>query len=214
MRLKFKPWANDYVKDKEVFIQNEQQLTEFIGDANELRMEFGSGKGQFIHQLAKENPEIKFIGVEKYESVIVHCGEKLKNEPLDNLMFLAVDVLKLTEFKSLRKNVDLIYLNFSDPWPKKRHTKRRLTSETFLPIYTKLLSVVGHIEFKTDNQLLFEYSLSSISSNGFDIYDIYLDLHNTDIYNIKTEYEEKFSSLGFRINKLSAKVVGGNNAKN
>jgi tRNA (guanine-N7-)-methyltransferase len=206
MRLKYKPWAREYIgKNAKLFIQDETQLNEYLKDAKTVHMELGSGKGRFIHSLAKNNPEITYIGVEKFESVITSCGEKLEKEPLDNLIFWAIDVEKLPEFKILDHKVDLVYLNFSDPWPKKRHTKRRLTSEVFLKVYNHILTNDGHIQFKTDNQALFEYSLESISSNGFNISNISLDLHKTDRENIVTEYEEKFSNLGFRINYLEAR---------
>lgn len=206
MRLKFKPWAKDYIDgNPEIFIQNEEQLNEYIKDAKEIRIELGCGKGQFIYQLAKLNPEVTFIAVEKYESVIVMAGSKLEENPLPNLKFWAIDVLELEKYDNLLGKIDLIYLNFSDPWPKNRHTKRRLTSDTFLPIYDKLLTKEGHVEFKTDNQSLFEYSLESFPESGWKISNISLDLHNTERFNIKTEYEEKFSAKGFRINYLEAR---------
>ena len=197
MRLKYKPWARQYVLDnKKFYIQDEKHLEEYLKDAKKIVLELGCGKGRFIHSLAKMNPNITYIGVEKFESVITSCGEKLEEEPLDNLMFWSIDVEKLTSFEILDHNVDFIYLNFSDPWPKNRHAKRRLTSEIFLRVYDYLLVKDGHIEFKTDNQGLFEYSLESISTHGFNISNISLDLHNTDRPNIMTEYEEKFSAAG------------------
>ncbi len=206
MRLKHKPWANEYIEaNPEIFIQNTEQLAEFIEGAKEVRFELGTGKGQFIYQQAKENPEVIFIGVERYKSVIVTAGQKLEEENLPNLKLWAIDVAELLEVEFLKNALDVIYLNFSDPWPKKRHVKRRLTSETFLPTYDYLLKTDGHIEFKTDNQGLFEYSLESFPANNWKISNISLDLHNTDRANIKTEYEERFSARGFRINYLEAR---------
>ncbi len=206
MRLKHKPWANEYIEaNPEIFIQNTEQLAEFIEGAKEVRFELGTGKGQFIYQQAKENPEVIFIGVERYKSVIVTAGQKLEEENLPNLKLWAIDVAELLEVEFLKNALDIIYLNFSDPWPKKRHVKRRLTSETFLPTYDYLLKTDGHIEFKTDNQGLFEYSLESFPANNWKISNISLDLHNTDRANIKTEYEERFSARGFRINYLEAR---------
>ncbi len=206
MRLKYKPWANEYIgENKNIFIQDVEQLKEFTKDAKEVRFELGTGKGRFIYETAKANPEVNFIGVERYKSVIVTAGKKLEEAPLANLRLWAIDVNELNEMPEVLGLIDVIYLNFSDPWPKKRHTKRRLTSEVFLPIYDKLLKVDGHIEFKTDNQGLFEYSLESFPQNNWKISNISLDLHNTERPNIKTEYEEKFSSKGFRINYLEAR---------
>ncbi len=206
MRLKHKPWAADYIEEHpEIFIRNIEEFTAFVADAKEIRMELGTGKGQFIHQMAKLNPDVTFIGVERYKTVIITAGQKLVEEPLPNLKLWAIDVMEFAELDGIKGNVDTIYLNFSDPWPKKRHTKRRLTSETFLPTYEKMLKSEGHIEFKTDNQALFEYSLGSMSSNGWGFANISLDLHNTERFNIKTEYEERFSEKGFRINYLEAR---------
>ncbi len=206
MRLKHKPWANEYIEaNPEIFIQNTEQLAAFIEGAKEVRFELGTGKGQFIYQQAKENPDVIFIGVERYKSVIVTAGQKLEEENLPNLKLWAIDVAELLEVEFLKNALDIIYLNFSDPWPKKRHVKRRLTSETFLPTYDYLLKADGHIEFKTDNQGLFEYSLESFPANNWKISNISLDLHNTDRANIKTEYEERFSARGFRINYLEAR---------
>ncbi len=206
MRLKHKPWANEYIKENpEIFIQDADDAIEFIKEAKEVRFELGTGKGRFIYETAKANPDVTFIGVERYKSVIVTAGQKLEEENLDNLKLWAIDVMEFEKLENLHKMLDVIYLNFSDPWPKKRHTKRRLTSETFLPIYDKLLKKDGHIEFKTDNQGLFEYSLESLPEHNWKISNISLDLHNTDRPNVRTEYEEKFSSKGFRINYLEAR---------
>ncbi len=206
MRLKHKPWANEYIQDNpQIFIQNVEQLKEYMQTGKEIRFELGTGKGQFIYQHAKNNPDILFIGVERYKSVIVTAGQKLEEEPLPNLRLWAIDVAELMSIDFLKNSLDIIYLNFSDPWPKKRHIKRRLTSETFLPTYDYLLKENGHIQFKTDNQGLFEYSLESFPASNWKISNISLDLHNTDRENIKTEYEERFSAKGFRINYLEAR---------
>ncbi len=205
MRLKFKPWAHDFIiENKKAFIYDEDGLNEYLADAKEIKMELGCGKGQFIHTLAKQNPNIKYVACDLYESVIVVGAQKWVDEPLDNLKFYAIDVAKLSEFEKIKGRVDTIYLNFSDPWPKKRHAKRRLTHKNFLDIYERLLKEDGHIEFKTDNQSLFEFSLESFSKANYIIEDISLDLHNTERENIKTEFEEKFSNKGFRINYLKA----------
>ncbi len=205
MRLKFKPWAHDFImENKEAFIYDEKGLYEYLDGAKSIKMELGCGKGRFIHTLAKQNPDTKYVACDLYESVIVVGAQKWVEEPLDNLKFYAIDVAKLSEFEAIKSKVDTVYLNFSDPWPKKRHAKRRLTHKNFLDIYEKLLKEDGHIEFKTDNQALFEFSLESFSKADYIIEDISLDLHNTDRENIKTEFEEKFSNQGFRINYLKA----------
>ncbi len=205
MRLKFKPWANKFIQENnQIFLQSEKDMNNYLQDQNKIAIELGCGKGNFICQLAKQNPYIKYIAIERYESVIVEGGKKLLEAPLDNLKFYAIDVNKLANYQVLLNKVDIIYLNFSDPWPKKKHEKRRLTSKGFLEIYAKLLKDNGHIEFKTDNQALFEYSLESFVKNDYMIQDISLDLHNTLRENIKTEYENKFSQKGFRINYLKA----------
>lgn len=208
MRLKFKPWAKEYIDNSQYFIHNEEELNQVLLSNDKIRMEFGSGKGKFMYEMAKLNPDIMFIGVEKYESVIVHCGKKLENEPLKNLLFYPIDVFELQNYELLKNRLEVIYLNFSDPWPKKRHEKRRLTSDLFLPLYANLLLPTGYIEFKTDNQGLFEYSLANLTKNNYILTEVNLDLHNTDIPNVKTEYEEKFSNKGFRINKLTAYYKG------
>lgn len=206
MRLKYKPWATDYIKsNKQLFIQGEEDLYEYIKDAKTVKVEIGCGKGQFIRTLAKQNPDVCYIAVERYETVIVTAAKELEDEPLANLKFYACDISKFNEYSNIFHAVDTIYLNFSDPWPKKRHTKRRLTYSSFLNIYDTMLKPGGHIEFKTDNQALFEYSLSSLSHNRWNLDNISLDLHNTERENIKTEYEIKFSNLGFRICYLEAR---------
>lgn len=205
MRLKFKPWANDYIKEHpEMFINSIEELENYLKDSKQIKLELGCGKGRFIHSHAKANPDVTYVAVDLYESVIVVGAQKLESEPLDNLKFFAVDVKLLAESSAIKGLVDTIYLNFSDPWPKKRHTKRRLTYKYFLDIYRELLKEDGHIEFKTDNQGLFEYSLESLVKADYIIEDISLDLHNTDRENIKTEFEEKFSNQGFRINYVKA----------
>ncbi len=205
MRLKFKPWANDYIKNHpEMFIGSIKELEEYLSESKTIKLELGCGKGRFIHSHAKNNPETTYVAVDLYESVIVVGAQKLEKDPLDNLKFFAVDVAKLAESDIIKGRVDTIYLNFSDPWPKKRHEKRRLTYKYFLDIYRELLTDDGHIEFKTDNQGLFEYSLESFPKSNYIIEDISLDLHNTDRDNVQTEFEEKFSNKGFRINYLKA----------
>ena len=171
-----------------------------------LHIEIGMGKGQFIMSLAKEHPDINYIGIERYTSVLLRALQKMELEPLDNLKFLCIDAATLPDIFAAGE-VDKIYLNFSDPWPKDRHAKRRLTSRTFLERYNAILATEGHIEFKTDNRGLFDFSLEEIPQAGWKIDAYTFDLHHDDSMNqgnIMTEYEEKFSSLGNPICKLIA----------
>ncbi len=207
MRLKHKPWAHDFIKEHtDIFLSSEEDLANYLKGAKSIKMELGCGKGKFIHTLAKQNPDVTYVAVDLYESVIVVGAQKLIEDPLPNLKFYAINVANLSEYTCIKNQVDTIYLNFSDPWPKTRHAKRRLTHKNFLDIYRNLLNPEGHIEFKTDNQGLFEFSLESFCASDYYIQDISLDLHNTDRFNIKTEFEEKFSQQGFRINYLKAIV--------
>lgn len=207
MRVKHKPWAKDYINEKSDFFLSEEVLNNgnpFEND-NPIHLELGMGKGQFIMGLAKQNPEINYIGVELQASAQVMAGKKLEDEPLPNVRLYNQDVAKLLEHEFWIGSIDRIYLNFSDPWPKKRHAKRRLTSDRFTPIYDQLLSKNGSIHQKTDSKSLFESSIMSLTQNGYEIVDIELDMHNSDRSNIKTEYEEKFSAKGFTIKFLEAK---------
>lgn len=209
MRLKNIPKAKEIVPNHPLVITNP---SEFKGAWNQafhkpqpLFLEIGCGKGQFINKLSEINPFNNYIGIEQYESVLYLALEKSDINNPQNLKFLCVHAELLLDFFS-ENEVDGIYLNFSDPWPKKRHAKRRLTSHRFLPIYHKLLKPGGIIEMKTDNTELYQYSLETIHENSdFEI------LYNTDdLYNdskmlwgnIPTEYEEKFTGMGQPINKI------------
>ncbi|EHF3590636.1 tRNA (guanosine(46)-N7)-methyltransferase TrmB [Listeria innocua] len=210
MRVKHKPWAKDrlegfpaiYIKNPEDFKGRWQEV---FGNNNPIHIEIGSGKGQFISGMAKANPEINYIGIEMIESVLVSALDKAIEAEVPNLRLVARDA-KLLEESFEKGEIAQIYLNFSDPWPKKRHTKRRLTNPTFLTIYERLLPKAGEIHFKTDNRSLFEYSLVAFSEYNMLLTFVSLDLHNSDYEgNIKTEYEEKFSAKGFPIYRLEAK---------
>ena len=166
-------------------------------------LEIGMGKGDFIIANAKRYPNINFIGVEKYDSVLVRAIEKI-DEDLPNLKLLRLDANTIDTV--FNKNIDLIYLNFSDPWPKKRHALRRLTSPIFLEKYDKIFKKDAHIIMKTDNRKLFEYSLKSLTDYGYKIEDISLDLHNDEYTdNIMTEYEQRFVSLNKNIYMVNVK---------
>ena len=187
--------SNDFIIDGKKYKGSWKK--EVFKNNNELHIEIGSGKGQFIHTLAKNNPNINYIAIEKYDSVLLRLKEKLDNESLSNIKLLIMDATTIEEYFD-NGEVDKIYLNFSDPWPKKAHAKRRLTSPLFLARYNNILNDKGMITFKTDNKGLFEYSLETFSLSPFTIYDISLDLHSDLRYqnNIKTEYEEKWEDKG------------------
>ncbi|EAF2843391.1 tRNA (guanosine(46)-N7)-methyltransferase TrmB [Listeria monocytogenes] len=210
MRVKHKPWAKDRLEEfPAIYIKNPEdfkgQWHEVFGNDNPIHIEIGSGKGQFISGMAKANPEINYIGIEMIESVLVSALDKAIEVDVPNLRLVARDA-KLLEDCFEKGEIAQIYLNFSDPWPKKRHTKRRLTNPTFLTIYERLLPKAGEIHFKTDNRSLFKYSLVAFSEYNMLLTFVSLDLHNSDYEgNIKTEYEEKFSAKGFPIYRLEAK---------
>lgn len=168
---------------------------------NKLCIEIGMGKGDFIIGMARNNPDINYIGIEKYDSVMVRAVEKLDRLDigieLQNLKLIKMDAEYID--KVFDKEIDTIYLNFSDPWPKDRHEKRRLTSSNFLKKYDSLFKSTKHIIFKTDNRKLFEYSIKTLTDYGYIINNISLDLHSDDISNVETEYEKRFSNLGYPI---------------
>ena len=165
---------------------------------NPIHIEVGCGKGKFILELAKKNPDINYIAIEKYDSVLLRVSEKLAEEDYDNLKITILDAKEIAEFFG-DEEISRIYLNFSDPWPKNHHAKRRLTSKLFLDQYKKILTKDGEIHQKTDNRGLFEFSLESFNENGFKLSNISLDLHK-DLekypFNVTTEFEEKWSPKG------------------
>jgi len=167
-----------------------------------LHIEIGMGKGNFILNMAINNPDINYIGIEKYSSVASVAIKKIMEYDLPNLKVIISDIVDLSDL--LKNKVDVIYLNFSDPWPKARHEKRRLTSPNFLKLYDGLFRDKCVIIQKTDNDDLFDYSVESIRNYGYVIENISYDLHSTKIPNIKTEYEEKFSNKGVKIKYLKA----------
>jgi len=178
--------------------QNKGNWNKIFNNDNPIHIEIGCGKGQFISTLAKQNPDINYIAIEKFDSVLLRCLEKVIDMDLNNLKLCVMDAQMISNY-FLKDEVKRIYLNFSDPWPKKHHAKRRLTSPLFLEQYKMILDKKGEIFFKTDNRGLFEYSLESISNNGYSISNISLDLHkDIEKYpdNITTEFEDKWSKLG------------------
>ena len=174
-------------------------LTEdLFNNNNDICLEIGMGKGNFLIGMCLNHPNINYIGVEKYSSVICSAIKKINEYELDNLKILNIDIMDIPQY--LYGKIKTIYLNFSDPWPKKRNTKRRLTSENFLKLYDNLFKDEKHIILKTDNDDFYEFSKESLLSYGYKIINETYDLHNSDITDSpKTEYEEKFSSQGVKI---------------
>ena len=174
-------------------------LTEdLFNNNNDICLEIGMGKGNFLLGMCLNHPNINYIGVEKYSSVICSAIKKINEYELDNLKILNIDIMDIPQY--LYGKIKTIYLNFSDPWPKKRNTKRRLTSENFLKLYDNLFKDEKHIILKTDNDDFYEFSKESLLSYGYKIINETYDLHNSDITDSpKTEYEEKFSSQGVKI---------------
>ena len=209
MRLRNIPGAEEVVSNSPYCIQNPTELKgkwhSFLGNENPIHIEVGMGKGRFIMELAALHPDINYIGIERYTSVLLRAVQKMEEQPLPNIHFLCIDAATLPEIFDTDE-VSRIYLNFSDPWPKDRHAKRRLTSREFLARYDQFLKKDGHIEFKTDNQDLFTFSLQEIEESPLWKLDASTrDLHNDPVLNegnIMTEYEEKFSSIGNPICKL------------
>ncbi len=175
-----------------------------FGNNAPIHLELGCGKGKFTVETAIAHPEINLIAVEKVENILVLAMEKAMEAEVRNLRFLNIDAKNLTDIFA-EHEIDRIYLNFSDPWPKKRHAKRRLTSERFLPIYRQILTENGAVHMKTDNRALFDYSLQSFEDNGYRLEHVTFDLHHSDFKdNIMTEYEMNFSSQGYPIHRLEA----------
>ena len=209
MRLRHIPGAEQQIEESPFVISGPEefrgQWNMFFGNENPLHIEVGMGKGRFITELAAAHPEINYIGIERYTSVLLKAVEKRSLLFLPNLYFLCVDARTLPDIFA-EGEVDRIYLNFSDPWPKDRHAKRRLTSPQFMALYDRILAPEGQVEFKTDNMGLFDYSLESIPEAGWTITASTKDLHHSDMAegNIMTEYEAKFSAMGNPICKLIA----------
>ena len=169
-----------------------------FGNDHPIHIEIGMGKGKFIHTMAKVHPEINYVGIEKYSSVLLRAIQKMEQEELPNLKFLRMDAENITTVFGSRE-VDKIYLNFSDPWPKDRHAKRRLPSREFLARYDVILKPEGRLEFKTDNRELFDFAVEELEPAGWKPEMLTYDLHSDEKLmdgNVMTEYEEKFSGMG------------------
>ena len=206
MRLKNVKGANEVIIKGKYYVDNQNQYKgnwcKLFNNNNPIYLEIGIGKGDFIIQSAINNPDVNYIGIEKYDSVLVRAIQKSNELELNNLKLIRMDARLIED--GFDKEIDKIYLNFSDPWPKDRHYKRRLTSYVFLDRYDKIFKGNKVIEMKTDNIDLFNFSIESLKEHGYEITYLTNDLHKENIPNIMTEYETKFSNKGIKINKLVA----------
>ena len=195
--------ANDYVIHDETAYKGSWQ--ESFGNDHPIHIEIGMGKGKFLMELAAQNPDINYIGIEKYSSVLLRALEKQEEAKLPNLLFIRMDAEYITDVFA-PDEISRIYLNFSDPWPKDRHAKRRLTSRQFLARYDQILKPEGRVIFKTDNRPLFDFSLEEVEAAGWKLEMHTFDLHHSPYVegNIMTEYESKFAAQGNPICKLVA----------
>ena len=202
MRLRNIPGARETIAESQWIVQDPAacrgKWKERFGNDHPIHLEIGTGKGKFINQLAVENPGINYVGIEKYSSVLIRALDKLDESEAQNLLFIRGDAELICEYFG-EGEVDRIYLNFSDPWPKDRHAKRRLPSKEFLRRFAQILKKDGTIEFKTDNRALFDFAVDEVEAGGFKILQITYDLHSDPVMNegnIMTEYEERFSKKG------------------
>ena len=202
MRLRNITGARDVIAASEYVIQEPEKekgcWKEVFETPGELHIEVGMGKGRFLHEMAVQNPHINYVGIEMYSSVLLRALQKMELDPLTNLKFLCIDARLLPDVFD-KGEVDHIYLNFSDPWPKDRHAKRRLPSRQFLARFDQILKPEGRISFKTDNRDLFDFALEELEPAGWKAEVVTYDLHADEVLcegNIMTEYEERFSSKG------------------
>lgn len=209
MRLRHIPGAEETIAASPYVVQDPQsfkgRFCQLFGNQHPIRIEVGMGKGRFIMEMAQAHPDVNYIGIERYSSVLLRALQKREGLALDNIYFMCIDAKNLADVFAPGE-VDRIYLNFSDPWPKDRHAKRRLTSPEFMAVYDHVLAPEGTVEFKTDNRGLFDYSLESIPTAGWTVDAHTFDLHHSDMAegNVMTEYEMKFSAKGQPILKLIA----------
>ena len=211
MRLRNIPGADEAILNSEYCIKEPESKKgnwqSVFSSTQPLHIEIGMGKGKFITTLAQQNPEINYIGIEKYSSVLIRAVEKCEELDVPNLRFIRMEAEYICDVFE-EGEIDRIYLNFSDPWPKDRHAKRRLTSKQFFDRYNVVLKKDGIVEFKTDNDLLFQFSLEQVPEAGWKLAEQTWDLHNDERLvegNVMTEYESKFSAMGNPIHKLIAK---------
>lgn len=205
MRLRNITGSRELIKEEDFIVSDPEELKslkgrwrERFGNDHPIHIEVGMGKGRFIMELARRNPDINYIGIEKYSSILVRASRKMRDFEGNNVLFVRMDAEDITDVFA-KDEVDQIYLNFSDPWPKDRHAKRRLPSKEFLRRFGQILKKDGTIEFKTDNRALFDFAVDEVEAGGFKILQITYDLHSDPVMNegnIMTEYEERFSAKG------------------
>ena len=209
MRLRNITGSREVIADSPYVVQEALQpkcpgtWKDIFGNEQPIHIEIGMGKGKFIHTMAKEHSEINYVGIEKYSSVLLRAIQKMEQEELPNLKFLRMDAENITKVFGAGE-VDRIYLNFSDPWPKDRHAKRRLPSREFLARYDVILKQGGQLEFKTDNRELFDFAVKELEPAGWKALVLTYDLHSEETLmqgNVMTEYEERFSAMGNPIYK-------------
>lgn len=210
MRLRRKPWIDEAIHEYDShFIMDEQEQYKgrwrdvFKNPERPLYMELGTGKGKFIAGMAEDHPEANFLGFEVQIGVVYYAAQKLFEQDAPNAKVTLFDIAGIEEVVAPGE-VDRFYINFCDPWPKARHAKRRLTYRTFLDRYARLLKEGGEVHFKTDNEDLFNFSLEEFKECGWELKNVTFDLHKTDLPNVKTEYETKFSAKGQPIFRLEA----------
>ena len=215
MRLRNITGSREIIAENKYVIHEPQNMKgkwrqEIFNNEAPVHIEIGMGKGRFIMQLASDNPGINYIGIEKYSSVLLRAIQKMESCELPNLVFIRMDAEEIEDVFD-RDEVDRIYLNFSDPWPKDRHAKRRLMSQNYLNKYRNIMKNEGTVEFKTDNRPLFDFAVNEVPAAGYEILKLTYDLHNDEEMmkgNIMTEYEEKFSSMG---NPICKYIIGMEN---
>lgn len=202
MRLRNITGSREMIAESRFVVHEPQEYKgrwrELFSNDHPLRIEIGMGKGRFIMDLARMHPEINYVGIEKYSSVLLRGIQKMETDPLPNLYFIRMEAEEIADVFG-REEVERIYLNFSDPWPKDRHAKRRLPSREFLKRYDEILVRDGVIEFKTDNHNLFQFALEELEPAGWQLKQMTQDLHHNEEMmqgNVMTEYEERFSSMG------------------
>mgnify|MGYP000845870297 FL=1 len=210
MRLRRKPWVDEaihayddfvYPKDRPAGEAERGRWQEIFGREAPLFVELGTGKGDFIRQMAERAPEVNFIGIEKQQDVLIAAAKKVREKELKNVRLLVFDIAQLEKIFAPGE-VDRFFVNFCDPWPKARHAKRRLTHRSFLARYKELLVPGGKLVFKTDNRALFDFSLEEFREMGLSLHDVSYDLHGEEHpENVMTEYEKKFSGKGEKINR-------------
>ena len=207
MRLRNVKGSREHIAINEYVIKDAENYKgtwkEVFHDGKPIHIEIGMGKGKFLMEMAKLHPEIHYIGIEKYSSVLVRALEKMEEEPLDNVHFIRMDAEYINQVFD-KGEVEEIYLNFSDPWPKDRHAKRRLTSRQFLARYKNIIRENQSVIFKTDNRDLFDFSLEEVKEAGWSVELCTFDLHHSEYLegNVMTEYEEKFVKKGNPICKM------------